>query len=355
MTKTCVVCKKEPISGDKTRSFHKFPANNELKEKWMEALGIQEIKKISTVCSDHFEDDSYHQTNGYTKIRRLLSTAVPVLNRNNSVLKQITDYIVIPSSIEETDHKTCSIVKDEYSLHNSLDSASNTSSCNNECDVSQDLVPGIACDTDPSFPQPKDTETIISDHNYSMNSKGKQSNTDKSTIPKKKFYFMDGYQHSHISRQDFVSDEAWGRFIKFIRYKNRQIAVAKKRISRREKKISNFKDLVKSLQNKNISAAAEYLEDLPEHLKELIARMKDKKRTSPFSSHLKNFARSLHFHSPAAYEMVRQSFLKCLPSIETLNSWKSSKNDKPEICEEIISHISEMVQNESQSGQTYHT
>lgn len=78
--------------------------------------------------------------------------------------------------------------------------------------------------------------------------------------------------------------------------------------------------------------------------------MKEKKRTSPFPSHLKNFARSLHFHSPAAYEMVRRSFLKCLPCVETLNSWNCSKNYKPGISEEIIEHVSQIVQNELKNG-----
>lgn len=146
----------------------------------MEVIGIQEIKKVSTVCSDHFGDDSYHETDGFTKTRRLLSIAVPVLNINNSVLKQITNNIVIPSS---TAHKTCSMDVDENSLSNSLDSSNNmnnvvsdssiqvdTSSCIDESDVSQDLVTGIVCDTDLSFPQPKGTETTTSDNN-SMNSK----------------------------------------------------------------------------------------------------------------------------------------------------------------------------------------
>jgi len=71
--------------------------------------------------------------------------------------------------------------------------------------------------------------------------------------------------------------------------------------------------------------------------------MKEKKRTSPFPSHLKNFARSLHFYSLAVYEMVRRSFLKCLPYVETLNSWNCSKNYKAGISEEIIEHVSQIV------------
>jgi len=64
---------------------------------------------VSTVCSDHFKDDSYHHTAGYTKTKRLLSTAVPVLNKCSAVLK-VTDNIMIPSiqydassCIDETD------------------------------------------------------------------------------------------------------------------------------------------------------------------------------------------------------------------------------------------------------------
>ena len=78
--------------------------------------------------------------------------------------------------------------------------------------------------------------------------------------------------------------------------------------------------------------------------------MKQKKTTEPFPLHLKNFARTLHFHSPAAYEMVRCSFVKCLPCTETLNSWNCSKNYKPGICEEIITHVANMVEVEAKEG-----
>ena len=78
--------------------------------------------------------------------------------------------------------------------------------------------------------------------------------------------------------------------------------------------------------------------------------MKNNKPTSPFPAHLKTFARSLHYHSPAAYEMVHKSFLKFLPCIETLNRWNCSRNDKPGISEEIINHLSEIVRNASEKG-----
>ena len=78
--------------------------------------------------------------------------------------------------------------------------------------------------------------------------------------------------------------------------------------------------------------------------------MKEKKRTAPFPSHLKSFARTLHFHSPAAYEMVRRSFMKCLPCTETLNHWSCTNNYKPGVSEEIITHVSNIVKSEAKKN-----
>ncbi|XP_033225634.1 uncharacterized protein LOC117178332 isoform X1 [Belonocnema kinseyi] len=153
-----------------------------------------------------------------------------------------------------------------------------------------------------------------------------------------------------MSRKDFATDEAWSRFLKFTIYKQRQAASCRKKNLRKSKQIGNIKELVSKLREENATAAADYLQELPEHVKQLISRMKNNKPSSPFPAHLKTFARSLHFHSPAAYEMVRQSFLKCLPCVETLNRWYCSKNYKPGVSEEIINHVSEMVHAELKKG-----
>ena len=82
---------------------------------------------------------------------------------------------------------------------------------------------------------------------------------------------------------------------------------------------------------------------MPPHVKELIIRMKEKKKTSAFPGHLKNFARTLRFYSPAAYEMVRGSFLKCLPHGKTMNKWDLSTDYEPGICGKLVDKVSEMV------------
>ncbi|KYN09507.1 THAP domain-containing protein 9 [Trachymyrmex cornetzi] len=78
--------------------------------------------------------------------------------------------------------------------------------------------------------------------------------------------------------------------------------------------------------------------------------MKNKNPTAPFPASLKTFARTLHFHSPSAYEVVRNSFLKCLPCVQTLNNWICSKQYKPGISEDTINNVSSMVREEMKTG-----
>lgn len=92
---------------------------------------------------------------------------------------------------------------------------------------------------------------------------------------------------------------------------------------------------------------------MPPHVQELLIRMKERKQTALFPANLKNFARTLHFHSPAAYEAVRRSFLNCLPHTKTLNSWICSKRYKPGISEEIINNISNIVKQESEKSKKF--
>lgn len=74
--------------------------------------------------------------------------------------------------------------------------------------------------------------------------------------------------------------------------------------------------------------------------------MKEKKPTISFPEHLKSIARTLHFHSPSAYKYVRKTFLKCLPCVQTLNSWICSKNYKPGISIEMVKHVSNIVRDQ---------
>lgn len=56
----------------------------------------------------------------------------------------------------------------------------------------------------------------------------------------KRVRFMNCYKTEYISREDFVSDEAWNRFLRFTTYERSKIAAAHNKNSRREKKIKSL-------------------------------------------------------------------------------------------------------------------
>jgi len=38
----------------------------------MEIIGISKVTSSSSVCSDHFKPESYHQTDGYTIVKKII-------------------------------------------------------------------------------------------------------------------------------------------------------------------------------------------------------------------------------------------------------------------------------------------
>jgi len=62
--------------------------------------------------------------------------------------------------------------------------------------------------------------------------------------PVKKFWFMNDCQPICVSREDFVSDGVWERFLKLMIYKNRQVDSSRQE-NQEEKRIENIKELLK--------------------------------------------------------------------------------------------------------------
>ncbi|KAL0821356.1 hypothetical protein ABMA28_005945 [Loxostege sticticalis] len=60
-------------------SFHRFPNDPRIKEKWIDATGQKNWfpTKFSTICSIHFNDGSFAETN---KNRRLITDAIPTMD-----------------------------------------------------------------------------------------------------------------------------------------------------------------------------------------------------------------------------------------------------------------------------------
>uniref|UniRef100_A0A1B6EE59 THAP-type domain-containing protein n=1 Tax=Clastoptera arizonana TaxID=38151 RepID=A0A1B6EE59_9HEMI len=172
----------------------------------------------------------------------------------------------------------------------------------------------------------------------------------ETAISNRKIRFQFDNQFEYISKDDFASSEGWLRFIKLNIVKNRQSGRNRLQQYRMKKKIDKMKQFISKLEEQEAHAAEEFLKDLPDHIKELITRMKDKKSNEPFSTFLKNFARTLYFYSPDAYSFTRDSFMKCLPRVDSMNKWVNSKDYRPGISEDIIEYVASIVKDEASKG-----
>ncbi|XP_058790913.1 uncharacterized protein LOC131664069 [Phymastichus coffea] len=305
MTIYCIVCKKEPIPGDKSRSFHKFPDDTVLKQQWLTAIGKFSKTKHTKLCSDHFDNNAFVRSSGYTQKRRLLPTAVPckLVNRN----KVVVDSENISSKVIAKDHTqfnsenefcTKSDNVDETDLfspsHNDVSKKIKNAFVENEqqfCKPASHLPVPVDLDIETAFSNEKSvTETTedLSSHrsleytdktnmspnkrmcfskhskvnssfannevesNHAALKRNQSSFIDVSNIPPtKKVRFYDGSQPLHLSRQDFISHEAWTRFLKFYISKNRQLESCRKKDARKNRSIGNIKELVMKLQKGN--------------------------------------------------------------------------------------------------------
>ncbi|XP_011705506.1 PREDICTED: uncharacterized protein LOC105460702 isoform X3 [Wasmannia auropunctata] len=203
---------------------YRFPANVELKKQWMEAVGVTTVSKAATVCSDHFHNDSFHQTDGYTFLRRLTSTAVP-LNQND----QSSPLLSSPINNVSTQ------ILGDIITHQDMTNAENK-----------------------SFPTSTNTGFETHDHLSSRNSiKRKSSAVD---VFPKKYRFMIGYQSESFSKEDFNSNKAWNRFARVMTHQKRKRSASHMNLVRKEKKINDMKELIKNMKEKQFFESAEYLQ-----------------------------------------------------------------------------------------------
>lgn len=99
---------------------------------------------------------------------------------------------------------------------------------------------------------------------------------------------------------------------KKLRLKNQQTRRLKARVS-------SLKDVIKVLQKKLLisTECASLLDGLDDVPREVFQRIQKKKK-SVFSKNLMQFATTLHFYSPKAYDYVREKFLLALPHPQTI-------------------------------------
>ncbi|XP_043603613.1 uncharacterized protein LOC122576841 [Bombus pyrosoma] len=228
MAKKCIICKTEatPISKAK-RSFHMFPKNELIRKKWMDAINLLEIPNFKTacICSDHFDDKSFHDSDELRSRKRLRPEAVP----------QRISFKKSDDTSKEKD------LGSEKLFERPVDKDSSKSEIKviNEQDCSTAGKSNSSVDNVP-------------------NSGNRRKHSLIKKIPKR-IRFMNGFKTEHITREDFVSDEAWNRFLRLITYERNRMAAAHNRNSRKEKKIKNFKLLIKGLENHEELDATQYV------------------------------------------------------------------------------------------------
>jgi hypothetical protein len=107
-------------------------------------------------------------------------------------------------------------------------------------------------------------------------------------------------------------------------------------VKRCKQKINSMKSLVKVLeQKKNLNAEnCVVLESLSEVHQKLIKRKLGKK--VKYSHKLRQFAVTLHFLSPKAYEFVRTKFDTFLLSTRTIGKWFQNINAEPGFTKEAL-------------------
>ncbi|XP_030033898.2 uncharacterized protein LOC115450068 isoform X3 [Manduca sexta] len=124
MVYTCFLCK---WRGDKfpRRSYHKFPSNAEMRQKWLDIMGKSNVSigVRTSLCSIHFDEDCFRY--GLVNGRRILKDgSIPTLHLTNDKQEQIIDLVdeikhpepFIESSVR-TGHTTGEAVQIEPQTH----------------------------------------------------------------------------------------------------------------------------------------------------------------------------------------------------------------------------------------------
>jgi len=98
------------------------------------AIGISVVPKRATICSDHF-DQNFHQTDGYTTVRRLLPNAVPSI----IIKAKPSDSCTITASNNEDCKNNESVNDDSMTISKVLEKDDKVS-CNKSCDKNVQVI-----------------------------------------------------------------------------------------------------------------------------------------------------------------------------------------------------------------------
>lgn len=132
-----------------------------------------------------------------------------------------------------------------------------------------------------------------------------------------------------------------------------------RKISRREEKVTSLTDLHRQLTETNVlnAEAAKNLEiifnsPISELIKRFIGdKIRGKIARGAFPPEIKQFATSVFFFSPVAYEEVRKFFDKSLPAPETIRKWYSAIESNPGFQKACFDFMKNMTTEMSPAGE----
>ncbi|KAI5706041.1 hypothetical protein M8J75_004328 [Diaphorina citri] len=312
MVKSC--CAYGCTNRQKTGSgitFHSFPSDVELKRKWVKAIRRQgfEPSRHTVICSSHFSANDFVESSTFKRI--LKPNVVP------SIFSGFPSYYQPPPKKSRAERRSTVLsLASEPSTSSSLPSEwVNIEEVEEEEDVE---VIEVGLDGTTSMSKGTQTSPPKVDH--------KATQSEIKALPK---------EIENIQLKLYKST----RTIKSLRQKSR----------RKDKRILNLKDLVKSLNQKGL--ASDDFQDLllsefSGTSREIFLNCKRNqgriKGGQRYSQELKKFALTLYYSSPRAYKFCRP-ILK-LPHPSSLANWISNVNVAPGFLKNVFDRLEQLPQ-----------
>ncbi|XP_011699805.1 PREDICTED: uncharacterized protein LOC105457067 isoform X1 [Wasmannia auropunctata] len=264
MVSSCCICSKENVPSEPYRSFHRIPANEEMRNKWFEKIGRIVSYKGARVCSDHFIENDYHDINPYSRIKRLKNTAVPsmILRKEKNIKKTS---LVQKTAVDLYNNSEIIFQNEnDITLDNSENletNASNDIESNESEDASNELM--LTQDTNENLIIFLNSEEEINvtcidneekiDSNFENNNDlSGERQCPSSNLKNSEMKILKLSRHNTVcfTKADFLSDEKWTEFLKCITYNERENRLMQQKNKSLQKKISVLQDIVQDLLSK---------------------------------------------------------------------------------------------------------
>ncbi|KYM94832.1 hypothetical protein ALC62_14427 [Cyphomyrmex costatus] len=268
MVSSCCICSKENVPSEPERSFHRIPANEEMRNKWLRIIGRNLSYKGARVCSDHFTENDYHDINPYTKIKRLKNTAVPSLTLQKKIDTKRT--LLSYQNIDVNFYNNSEILfenENNIALYNSENHRTNASNYNidtkesgtsNELELTQntseDLIFLLNSEQEMNATCINNQEKTCVYFENNINDMNKKREFPSSNLGNfeinEKILKSSKHTTERFTKTDFSSEEKWTAFLKCIAYNKHANRLMRQKNKRLQKKILVFQDMLQDLLRK---------------------------------------------------------------------------------------------------------